>query len=153
MAYGEFALDVILTLMFAAVTLISFRAVANRQKLDSLAASLGAGLQRAPRWVQGSGWGYSPSALRWYAFAIGLASLNFVFIAVHLTLLVFLSVMCFILMPLVAGFKTHVLQLRHQGPRALTRPRTVEMVAWGFVFFYTIGVLFLARALLLPSAH
>lgn len=150
MAYGEFALDVLLTLTFGYVAVFCFRAVTNRQKAEALAATLGSRLQRAPGWVQGSGWGYSTPALRWYAFVVGLASLNFVLIAVHLVPLVFISLACFIVAPVIAGFKSHLIQLRDDGVRALTRPRTVEMVAWAVIFLYTMGVLLLARVLLLP---
>jgi hypothetical protein len=151
MAYGEFALDLLLTLLFGAMAIYCFRVVANRQRAETLASGLGSSIQKLPNWLHGSPWGYSAAAVKWYALGAGLASLNFVLIAVHLDLLVFPSVACFIVMPLIAGSRTRLRELSRGRLGALGRPRLWELIVWAVVFLYTIGVLFLASALMKPA--
>jgi len=83
---------------------------------------------------------------------IGLASLNFFLIAVHLVLVVSVSIGCFFAAVVIASFQGERYRIgRHGVVKALTRPRLWELLALTLIFGYLVGVLLFAKALLLPN--
>jgi hypothetical protein len=146
----QLLLDLVLTIAFAVLAFRALRIAADGQRATALAARVAARLSRAPRWLRGNEWAYSGAGLRWFGFGFGLASLNFVLIALHLTPLAFISVSCFIVSIFVSSAMGFNYVVRRKGlSAALFREvRSWEMLAWLLVLLYTLGVLALAKVLL-----
>lgn len=147
--FAELALDLLLAIAFGTIAWLSFRTAADPNRAASVAAGLASKIEGAPNFLKANSWAHSPTALRWYGFTIGLASLNFLLLAVHLLPLVYLSVACFLVAPIIAGVSSERYRIRREGIRAITKPRGWEVLAWLLIFGYTVGVLMLGKALLL----
>ena len=135
---------------FAIVAIVALRLSADEKMATTLAARIAMQFKAMPPWLRGNEWAYSATALRWFALDIGLASLNFVLIGLHLTPLVFVSVACFLLSVLVAsglGF-THVVRQKGVATALLREIRFWEFLAWVLILLYTLGVLLLAKTVL-----
>jgi hypothetical protein len=147
--FVEFAIDLLLVIAFGAIAWLSCQAAMKPERAAAFGSVLSARLQSAPRLFRGNEWAYSGSGIRWYAFMIGLASLDFVLVAVHLVPIVFLSFVCFLAALFIASFQGWHYQRKRYGVDLLsTRVRGWEVLALGLVFSYQIAVLFLAKALL-----
>jgi hypothetical protein len=147
--FVEFAIDLLLVIAFGAIAWLSFQTAAKPERAAAFSSVLSARLQSAPRLFRGNEWAYSGSGIRWYAFMIGLASLDFVLIAVHLVPIAFLSVACFLVALFIASFKGWQYQSKRYGVHLFgNRVRGWEILVLALVFGYQIAVLFLAQTLL-----
>jgi hypothetical protein len=81
---------------------------------------------------------------------IGLASIDFVLVAIRLEIVAIFSFVCFLLALLASSYQGFLYRTKQYGSMSLTRPRLWELLALVVLSLYQAGVLLLAK-MLLPS--